>query len=155
MTVARVIGLGQRAAGDDGVGLVVLERLRAVVPRAVELVGIAEASAVIPWLATPVPVVIVDAVVTDHGAPGDVLDVASGSLPPHVRSVSTHGVGLAQALALARVLADRETIAPSIRIVGVTIAVAEAGAIGLSAAVEAAVPRAVQAVLRCLGRVPR
>lgn len=151
MTRARVIGLGQRAAGDDGVGLVVLERLRSLVPHDVELVEIAEACAAIPLLATPVPVVIVDAVVTDRGAPGEVLDLDSDALRRRACGVSMHGVSLAQALDLARWLAEPERSAPAARIIGVTIAVSHVRAIGLSEVVEAAVPYAVRAVLRTLG----
>lgn len=151
MTRARVIGLGQRAAGDDGVGLVVLERLGPLVPPDVELVAIAEACAAIPLLATPVPVVVVDAVVTDRGVPGEVLDLDREALRRHARGVSTHGVSLAQALDLARWLAEPERIVPTTRIIGVTIAVPHVRAIGLSDVVEAAVPHAVGAVLRTLG----
>ncbi len=151
MTRARVIGLGQRAAGDDGVGLVVLERLRSLVPHDVDLVAVAEACSAISLLATPVPVVIVDAVVTDRGVAGEVLDLDSDALRRHARGVSTHGVSLARALDLARWLAEPERIVPTTRIIGVTIAVPHAPAIGLSEVVEAAVPCAVGAVLRTLG----
>lgn len=151
MTRARVIGLGQCAAGDDGVGLVVLERLGPLVPPDVELVAIAEACAAIPLLATPVPVVVVDAVVTDRGVPGEVLDLDSDALRSDARGVSTHGVSLARALDLARWLMGPERSAPATRIIGVTIAIPHAPAIGLSDVVEAAVPRAVGAVLRTLG----
>lgn len=148
MTVARVIGLGQRAAGDDGVGLVVLDRLRELASLDLDLVEIAEPCALIPLLTSPVPVVIIDAVVTDLGVPGDVLELDSNSLSHHVRSVSTHGVGLARALALARLLAEPDHIAPAVRVVGVTITASTDPAAGLSTVVEAAVPRAVTSVVR-------
>lgn len=150
MTVARVIGLGARAAGDDGVGLVIVDELRTRAPADVELVQVAEPSAVIPLLATSMPVVIVDAVVIDRSGPGQVVELGADSLPHGVRAVSTHGLGLVRALAIARLLADSGRDPPSIRIVGVTIEVPGVPALGLSAAVAAAVPRAVAYVLRYL-----
>lgn len=147
---ARVIGLGARGAGDDSVGLVILDELRALAPAdgELELVQVTEPSAVIPLLATSMPVVIVDAVVVDGRAPGMIIALDAGSVPNDVRAVSTHGLGLAQALAIARLLATSGGLAPSIRIVGVTIDAAIEPGLGLSAPVEAAVPRAVASVLR-------
>jgi len=117
---ARVIAIGQSAAGDDGVGYAVLDRLRADgVPPDVELVRADEDTALVALLETPRPVVIVDAVL---GSPaGRVVDLAPGDLAvTGLTPVSTHGIGVAQAIELARVVAC-EGIAPSIRIVGVTI----------------------------------
>lgn len=148
MTGARVIGLGARASGDDGVGLVIVDQLRALATPGIDLVQVAEASAVIPLLATSLPVVIVDAVVIDRCGAGHVVELDADSLPHEVRAVSTHGLGLARALAMAQLLAD--CVALPIRIVGVTIEVPAEPAFGLSAAVEAAVPSAVAAVLRYL-----
>lgn len=150
MTIARVIGLGQRAAGDDAVGPAIMDQLRGHAPRDVELVDIAEPCALIPLLATAVPVVIVDAVVIDRIPPGSVVELDAHALPARVRSVSTHGVGLAQALAIGCLVAEPGRLAPSVKIVGVTIAAAQTPGFGLSAAVEAAVPRAVEAVLKCV-----
>lgn len=145
---ARVIGLGARGAGDDSVGLVIVDELRALAPADVELVQVTEPSAVIPLLATSMPVLIVDAVVIDGQPPGMIVALDAGSVPPDVRAVSTHGLGLAEALAMARLLATSGGLAPSIRIVGVTIDAAVEPGLGLSAPVEAAVPRAVASVLR-------
>ena len=73
---ARVIAFGQAAAGDDGVALVVLERLRERgVPAGVELVHAGEDVALVSLLSTPVPVILIDAVL---GTPcGAVLDPSS------------------------------------------------------------------------------
>ncbi len=60
---ARVIALGQPAAGDDGVGLAVLEALRARNIEGVELCAVAEATAMIPLLEITTPVIVVDAAV--------------------------------------------------------------------------------------------
>jgi hydrogenase maturation protease len=147
---ARVIGLGQGAAGDDGVGLAVLEALaRGGVPAGVELVRAAEESALVALVETPLPVVLVDAVL---GTPaGEVVTLAPEELESRgLRAVSTHGLGVPQALALARVVAGERT-APAIRIVGITIERAEPYTQALSPAVAAAVPRAVERVLALVG----
>lgn len=74
---ARVVGLGQRVAGDDGVGLAILERLRRTgVGPGVELFEVAEATALLPLLETPHPVFVVDAVV-GAGPVGEVVDLSA------------------------------------------------------------------------------
>jgi hydrogenase maturation protease len=147
---ARVIGVGQGAAGDDGVGLAIVEWLRARgVPDGVELVRAPEDAALIGLLETQVPVVLVDAVL---GTPaGDVHelapeDLANGPLLPF----STHGMGVAKAIELARVLAPT-AVSPSIRIIAVTIARPQRYEQQLSPAVAAAVPRAAARVLALVG----
>jgi hydrogenase maturation protease len=141
VTGARVIALGQAAAGDDGVGLAVLEHLRRRgVPDGVELVHAAEDGALITLLETPRPVVLVDAVLGEP--PGEVLELTPQQLEASaVRAVSTHGLGVAQAVALAREVAPA-TVPPAIWIVGITIAPPARYVQALSAAVAAAVPRA-------------
>ena len=145
MTRARVIALGQTAAGDDGAGLAVLEALRREgLPPAVELVHAADDSALVTLLATPAPVVLVDAVL--GGTPGEVIELGPEQLDARdVRPVSTHGLGVAQAIALARTLAP-DTVSPAIRIVGITIAPPARYLQALSPAVAAAIPRAVDRV---------
>jgi hydrogenase maturation protease len=150
MTLPRVIGLGRRAAGDDGVGPAVIDALRELEPSDVELVELGEPSGLIPLLATPSPVVIVDAVLIDGCAPGCVVALDADTLPQRARSVSTHGVGLAQAIALARILIEPDRLARRIEIVGVAIAIPEAPALELSPAIAAAVPRAAACVLERL-----
>jgi hydrogenase maturation protease len=141
---ALVIGLGQPAAGDDGVGVAVLERLRTDgVPPGVELVRAVEPTALVELLAVQVPVVLIDAVAS--AAPGEVLELGPDELagrgaPPY----STHGLDVERAIALARALSPR--ITPALRIVGVGIARPPLRATGLSPAVAAAVPRAAERV---------
>jgi hydrogenase maturation protease len=142
---ARVIGLGQRAAGDDGVGLAVLDALRARgVPAGVEIMHAPEASELVPLLQTPATVVVVDAVL--GAPPGVVLQLTPGELAASASSpVSTHGMGVAQAIALAGALS--ELISPTICVIAVTIARPDGYRNGLSPAVAAAVPAAVDRVL--------
>ena len=150
MTSARVIGLGQPAAGDDGVGLAVVDALRACgAPAGVELVRAPEDAALVSLLETSAPVVLVDAVI---GSPaGEVVELDPAELARRdARGVSTHGIGVADAIALARALVP-DGVAPSIRVVAVTIERPARHGAGLSPAVAAALPRAVARVLALVG----
>lgn len=147
----RVVGLGQRASGDDAVGLAVLERLRAEPPGGgVELVAAADPGELVGLLGDADDVIVVDAVV--GAAPGEVLEL----LPEDVASrpplpVSTHGIDLAQSIELARVLNDG--VLPAIRIVGIGIGIAPPTrpGEGLSRPAQAAVARAAERVRALLG----
>lgn len=147
---ARVIALGQAAAGDDGVGFAVLEALRQRrVPDGVELLQASDASAIISLLETSAPVVLVDAAV--GRSPGDVLELSPAELAGQgVQPLSSHGMGLAQAVELAAVLSP-EKVSRSIRVVAVTIARPERYGHGLSPVIAAAVPRAAERVLSLIG----
>jgi hydrogenase maturation protease len=151
---ARVIGLGQRLAGDDAVGLAVVERLRARgVPPYVELFEAADASALLDLLRTTGPVVIVDAVV-GKGSPGEVVELDAADFErASDRPLSSHGLDVVGAIALARMLSEDET-SPRIQIVGVRIAAPARWTCGLSPAVGAAVERAARIALRLTCRSP-
>lgn len=150
--IARVVGTGRETAGDDGVGIAVVRACREggpgpeakANPGDVEFVAIAEPSQLIPLLETPAPVVVVDAVFGPP--PGTVLVLepeafeAAGASP-----LSTHGMGVLEAIALARSL-HGTAASPSIRIVGIGIARPQPYHHGLSPEVAAAVPRAVEAI---------
>ena len=152
-TAGRIIALGQDAAGDDGAGPAVLEELRrrGADTRA-ELIRAPHAGALLALLDTPAPVVIVDAAV--GGSPGDVLHLR----PPELRNatarpLSSHGLGVEEALALALLL-DPDRISPSIHIVAIVIAPPRPGDDGLSPAVARAVPRAAGLALRIVAAPP-
>lgn len=146
---ARVVGLGRRFGGDDAVGLVVLDRLRGVgLAPDVELCEAASGVDLVELLSTPKRVVVVDAVVAEP--PGEVRalrveDVASG---PEA-SLSSHGLGLVEALELARAV-DPEGLTPDLRVVGISIAPPTGGSAQLSEAVAAALGPAVAAVKAAL-----
>ena len=148
-TRARIIGLGQAAAGDDGVGLAVLEWLQARgVPPDIEVVRASDDSALVHLLDTDVPVVLVDAVL--QRPTGEVLELTAEELATrHLVPITTHGMGVGQAIALARLLAGG--ISPSIRIVAVSIARPRRYHQHLSARVAAAVPHAARRVLALAG----
>jgi hydrogenase maturation protease len=143
---ARVIALGQAAAGDDGVGFAILEELRRTgVPADVELIGAAEATALIPLLETPAAVVVVDAAEAEPA--GEVLTLGPEDLAlGDVRCVSTHGMSVAEAIGLACRLSP-ETVSPSVRVVAVTITRPDRLHYGLSPGVAGAVRRAADTIL--------
>lgn len=152
--VARVIAIGQEVAGDDGVGPAVLRAVRASgVPPGVELHLAAEAMALMPLIETDALIIVVDAVIGPE--PGRVLelgmeDVARLGLTP----LSTHGVGVMQALELARLLFPA-TVSACIRIIGVGIPPpSPTPASTLSPPVAAAVPDAARVILRMLKEDP-
>jgi hydrogenase maturation protease len=147
----RVIGIGQAAAGDDGVGIAVLRQLGArALPPGVAIFEIAEATGLIPLLETRDTVILVDAVLGE-GPPGEVIELEADALDDFsAKPLSTHGVDVAQAIALARTLFP-DSAAPQVRIVGVRIAPPARYVHGLSPEVAAAVPRAVAAVCSRLG----
>jgi hydrogenase maturation protease len=150
----RVIGLGQPFAGDDGVGLEIVRRLREEgVPAEVEVLEASDASVLLTMLETPRPVLVVDAVVGE-GEPGTIveLDEAHIGASPD-RLLSTHGLDVATVIGVARhVFADRAT--PRVRVIGVRIAEPSLREIGLSPAVRAALSPATRAVRTLLCRHP-
>lgn len=131
----RVIGVGQSLAGDDGVGPAVIERLRARIPEGVELRLAAEPSELVELLAYPGPVVVVDAVL-DPGSAGSVraLEIEQFACAPAV-SLSSHGLGVAQAIELGRTLYPGE-FTPRLVILAIGVNPPVRGGAGLS--VEAA-----------------
>jgi hydrogenase maturation protease len=139
--------MGQTCAGDDGVGFAVLEALRrGGVPEGVELVGVAEATALIPLLDAAVPALLVDAAV-GAGEAGEVLSLPATALETRrPRLLSSHGVGVAEAVALARALSP-EAGAAEVWVVAVCIDRPGELRHGLSPAIARAVPRAVAAAL--------
>ena len=138
---ARIIGVGQAWAGDDGVGIAVIARLKhSAAP--IDLVEAAEPTQLITLLTDGAdPVVLVDAII-DDGPAGRVL-LMDAQTPDRnsERLLSTHGLGVMEAIELARI-AHPERIARRIFIVGITIQSALRGGGGLSGAVESAVPLA-------------
>ncbi|MGA9523372.1 MAG: hydrogenase maturation protease [Myxococcaceae bacterium] len=143
---ARVIGVGQRMAGDDGAGLAVIDVLRRRgVPEGLELIEVAEPSALIPLLTEPGDSVLVDAVL---GAPaGEVLELSSDELARCAAlSLPCHGVGLAEAVQLARLMA-RSPASGEVRLVAIRIHRPRRQTTSLSPAVAAGVLEAAERIL--------
>jgi len=142
--VVRVVGIGQRAGGDDGVGPAVVDRLRGEAWSAdVELCEVAEPSALMPLLEGARRVVVIDAAL-GSAPPGEVLVVQPNQVDPAALSpVSTHGMSVGQAIALANIL-SAETVCHDIVLVAVVAERPKEIAYGLSERVAAAVPRAAE-----------
>lgn len=102
---ALVIGCGNADRGDDAAGLLVVQRLRALGVEVTEQSG--EASALLEtWrAATSRPIVVVDAMVTGS-PPGSIVswDACAAPLPSKSLRCSTHALGVAEAVELARAL---------------------------------------------------
>jgi len=144
-----LLGVGNAYRSDDGVGLVVAERVRPHVPEGVEVTLCEqEASRVIDAFEGADSAVIVDAVASG-GEPGELhrFDAAAAPVPARAFGSSTHAFGVGEAIELARALGK---LPPAVVVIGVEGKVFAAGK-GLSAPVEAAVEPAVEVVLRELG----
>ncbi len=101
-----VIGIGHPDRGDDAVGRVVAARLREQRLEGVEVrEHDGEATTLIEWLGGADEAILVDAALSD-AEPGTVqrFDVATAVLPRARFGLSTHGIGLADAVELARSL---------------------------------------------------
>jgi hydrogenase maturation protease len=150
-----IVGIGNAYAGDDSVGLVVAERLCAA---GFAAVAAPDVSAIVTLLTASDRVVVVDAVVGRGGA-GRVVELSEqdlvGACDPHsadgtrqsARRVSSHGMGIGQALALARAIGGNGC-AKDVRVVGITIDPPRAAGAALSAPVAAAVDEAVAVAQR-------
>jgi hydrogenase maturation protease len=151
--LAVVIGVGNEFRRDDGAGPAVVARLRGRMPDGAELlVSDGEPTRLIEaWAALPLAVV-VDAVRAEPAVPGRlhrlVLDRATAGPPG---SVSSHGLGLDDAIGLARAL-DRM---PGRLIVHAVEAADLSQGTGLTPAVAAAIDTLAAAVLEDLASPPR
>jgi hydrogenase maturation protease len=147
----RIIGIGQDLAGDDGVGLQVIAALKEQpsVP-GIELYELRDPTSLIELLDNADSAIVIDALVGRPAGSIHVFDLESLSLEPP-SGWSSHGIGVAQALALAHaVLADPPR---ELKIVAIGIDSPRRHSTGLSALVAAAVPLAVDLVLRLTSRV--
>jgi hydrogenase maturation protease len=135
---AIIVGIGQLAAGDDGVGLAVARELAA---RGLPVRESADASILLVLLEAGHRVVLVDAV-AGGGPPGTVMqldpDALVGALVDGPVPLSSHGIGVAEAIALARTLYGDAAVA-RLAVVGIAIERPATHAVGLSPAVAAAV----------------
>ncbi len=101
-----VVGIGNPDRGDDGAGRSVAERLRGTLPDHVEIAELGgEATSLLALLQGAGAAFLIDACVS-HAEPGTVqrFDVTRRPLPQAAFRLSTHGLGLADAVELARAL---------------------------------------------------
>jgi hydrogenase maturation protease len=146
MTSVVVIGVGNPDRGDDGAGREVVRRLAAAGPphvRVVETEG--EATTILGHLERASSAFLIDACVSG-APPGTVrrIDLAQEPLPSAHYGLSSHGFGLAEAIALAQSLG---TLPPSCIIYAIEGENFEIGA-PLSQAAERGVDEVVAALRR-------
>lgn len=139
-----MVGLGSPDRGDDGVGPAVAQAVAARAIHDVDVVPHVDPSELLHVMNGYHLVIVVDAVASG-GAPGAVAVLETP--PPGAGTSGTHDLGLAEVIALARALGR---LPPRLLIVAVE-AIDFGHGRGLSPAVEAAVPRAVEAVVLALG----
>ncbi|HXX01905.1 MAG TPA: hydrogenase maturation protease [Candidatus Acidoferrales bacterium] len=140
-----IIGCGNRQRGDDGAGIIAVERLRALGIPAKICTG--ESSELIDAWSGADDVVVIDAVVT--GAPTGTVHVWDGQHPmrPSRPSASTHGIGVAEAIELARTLGR---LPPKLRVLGIEGKTFKMGN-NISPEVERAVEHVVERIAREVG----
>ena len=143
----RVIGCGNPEAGDDALGLEAVRDLRDRLPEAVDVVEAGASHRVLDLLEGVEAVVIVDAVRGPGSGrpPGSLVraEADERGLPAELRgSLSSHGLGLAEAVGLAAAVGPL----PRVSFLGVEAGDVSAGA-GLSPAVAEALPRLVAAIV--------
>lgn len=135
----RVVGVGSLGAGDDAAGVLAVRAARTELERlGVEVLEVGAAVHLIDALQGADAVVVVDAVRSPGLRPGEILRVEAGleGLPVELRSsLSSHGLGVAEAIALAAALSGP----PRIVVLGVQVAETRAGAL-VSDPVAAALP---------------
>jgi hydrogenase maturation protease len=154
VTSARVIGVGNPEAGDDAAGRIVARGLRALVPHDVEVVEVDAAISVLDHLEGADTVIVIDAVCdpSRRRPPGASVRMEAGpdGLAVDLRSsLSSHGIGVAEALGLAAALGP----VPRVVVHGIEMAQATVGA-GLSPQVAKAISTVRDAVLVELGIGP-
>lgn len=151
MSGVRIIGVGNPYRGDDGVGVAVVRALGGRLPaqaEAREATG-EVTSLMAAWSGAP-SVILVDAVVS--GAPPGTLhriEAHATPLPAHWSTGSSHALGLAEAIELARALG---TLPARVIVFGVEAGCFDPGT-GLSPRVADAVGSAGRAVLAEIGSV--
>jgi len=156
MAVVRVIGCGTPDAGDDAAGLLAVRAARAELASLsdVEVVESASPLDVVHLLEGADAAVLVDAVRTPSGGrrPGELVraEAARGEpVPVELRSsLSSHGLGLAEAVGLAAAMGP----VPRVLVLGVEVGDVTAGA-GLSPPVAAALPDLVERLLAEVSRL--
>jgi hydrogenase maturation protease len=142
----RVVALGS-PHGDDRAGWEVAERLRQQRPPGVEVAIVTEPLRLVEQLGGCACLVVVDAC-RSGGVPGTVVRLCwpDDRLAGGARA-STHGFGVADALALANALGR---LPPRVVLIGIDVGDCEPGA-ELSAAVQAALPELHRQVLDAIG----
>ncbi len=153
VTVTRVIGIGQPAAGDDGVGITVTQALRNTnLPDHVDIVTLGDPVDLIEQLSGAKRVILVDAVIGDQ-TPGSIVSLTVDDLADNgYTSISSHGISIIQAIHMARALTP-EDVAAEIQILAIFIDIPKRDTFELSADITAAIPKAVALLRQIIGAI--
>ncbi len=145
-----VLGLGNPVLTDDGVGFVVVEEVRKRLPTADVTVSQASVGglSLLELVVGYDRVVIIDAIRTAAGKPGEIHHLSPDDFRGSIRAASTHDVDLATALELGRQLGME--IPGEMVILAIEAADVESFGEELTPSVAAAVPQAVELVLEQL-----
>lgn len=136
----RIVGVGQEFAGDDGVGREVVRRL---VAQGIRAWGVDDGAGLLNLLVDGAsPVFVVDAVV-GGGAPGTIRLLDRADLEAVPRPVSSHGITVLEAIALAAQLNP----ALEVLLIGISIDFPSSLGEGLSPKVAASVDEVVHLVM--------
>ena len=146
-----ILGIGNALRGDDGIGKAVVQGLAGALPSSVDTAMVAGETAdlMAAWKGYS-HVIAADAVVTGSG-PGAIcrFDAGEKALPASFFHCSTHAFGLGESIELARALGE---LPKRFIVIGIEGEDFEIGT-GLSPMVQAAVPKAVEAVQEELHRL--
>jgi hydrogenase maturation protease len=148
-----IIGIGNEYRSDDAVGLVVARALQArKLPHVSILEATGEGTALLEAWKGAEHVILVDAV-TSHAPAGTIhqLDAQTGPLSPDLFALSTHALGVAEAIELARVLGN---LPSRLVIYGIEGKRYVAG-VGLSPEVERAAQEALESIVGLVQRKRR
>ena len=145
-----VLGLGNPILTDDGVGFAVVEEVKERLPTADVTVSQASVGglSLLELVVGYDRVVIIDAIRTAGGKPGEIQHLSPDDFRGSIRAASTHDVDLATALELGRQLGM--DIPGEIVILGIEAVDVETFGEELTPSVAAAVPQAVELVLEQL-----
>ncbi|GBC86607.1 hypothetical protein HRbin12_00604 [bacterium HR12] len=145
MRRVRVVGVGS-ALGDDAAGVLAVRAARAELERlGVDVREVGAGAHLLDLLEGPDVVIVVDAVWVQGMEPGEIVRVEAGphGLPAELRtSLSSHGVGVSEAVALASAMPDP----PRVILLGVALAEGRGG-VRPSARVLGSVPELAARVL--------
>ena len=148
MTTAVVIGIGNSFRRDDGVGLVVAEEVaKRSVPDVRVVTAVGEPTAILEAWSDARLAIVVDAATGEDVSPGRIRRWTPDQSSAPSGAVSSHAISLPQAYELGEALEQLPR-----RLVVFCVDVADTGyGVGLTPAVAAAVPAAVDAVLSEIG----
>jgi len=148
-----LIGIGNPHRGDDGVGPAVAARLRGHAGHQLEVLAHdGEAATLVELLAQAGVAYLVDAAVS-RSPPGTIhrFDVGLAPLPNRVLAVSTHGLGVGEAIELARSMGSLPATCVVFAVEGATFRTGDAT---LSPRVECAADEVTQRILAETSQLP-